>query len=366
MGTEPPGAGRKHRAVAGPMIRPHGDTVKIDTQITNFDLSRVAGEARRFEEMGFDGVWSFEANHDPFLPLGLAAQATQRLEIGTNIAVAFARSPFATAMVAWDLQRGSAGRFRLGLGTQVRAHVERRFSMPFDRPAARVKDYILCLRAIWDNFQNGTKPGYEGEFYRFRLMNPFFDPGPIDSPDIPVYLAGVNPTMCRTAGEVADGFHVHPFHSVAYLKDVVRAGLDEGAKTRGKSVDDLELYAPVFAVSGETQAEEDAAAQEVRRQISFYASTPNYRHVLDFHGYGGLGESLSQMARRGEWKRMEAEIGDELVELFSVVAKPAALPRALRQRYAGLLGRVSLYFPISAEEGSEKWRAFVEAFRAAA
>jgi probable F420-dependent oxidoreductase len=339
--------------------------MQLDTQMTYAAFEMITTKAQRFERLGFDGVWTFEAAHDPFVPLALAAAATQRLHIGTNIAVAFGRSPFAMAQVAWDLQQASGGRFHLGLGTQVRAHVERRFSMPFDHPAARVTDYIRCLRAIWDTFQNDTRPQYEGPFYRFRLINPFFNPGPIAHPNPPVYLAGVNPRMCRAAGEVADGFHVHPMHSIGYLREVVRPALDEGARLSGRSVDDLVLYAPVFAVSGETQAAMDAAEQEVRQQIAFYASTPNYRVLLEYHGYESLGKELSDLMRRGELAAMPKLVPDALLEDIALVAKPADLPGKLRQRYQGILQRVSLYFPIPDEAPDTAWIRFVEAFRAA-
>jgi probable F420-dependent oxidoreductase len=340
--------------------------MKIDTQMRAVAFGAIAQEAQRFERMGFDCVWTFEAAHDPFLPLAMSAAATERLHIGTNISVAFGRSPYTMAQVAWDLQNGSNGRFHLGLGTQVRAHVERRFSMPFEHPAARVTDYIRCVRAIWDTFQNGTRPSYEGPFYQFKLMNPFFNPGPIDHPDIPIYLAGVNPRMCRAAGEVADGFHVHPMHSVSYLRDVVRPALDEGAKQNGRRVDDLELYAPVFAVSGATQAETDAVEQEVRRQIAFYASTPNYRILLEHHGYDRIGKELSNLMRRGELEAMPKLVPDALLEDVALVASPAALPTQLRQRYDGILQRVSLYFPLPEGTPEAQWKAFVDTFRAAA
>ena len=229
--------------------------MKLDVELGDIDLNDVPAHARRLEAVGFSAMWTFEAAHDPFLPLLAAAQATEKLELGTNISVAFGRSPFAMAQTAWDLQKASGGRFHLGLGTQVRAHVERRFSMPFDHPAARVTDYIHCVRAIWNTFQTEAKPDYRGQFYQFSLMNPFFTPGPIDNPDIPIYLAGLNARMCRAAGEAADGFHVHPMHSPGYLRDVVCPAIDEGAKTRGKSVADLDLFAPVFAVIGDTEAE---------------------------------------------------------------------------------------------------------------
>jgi probable F420-dependent oxidoreductase len=339
--------------------------MKIDTQMRDVPFRAIGREAQRYERMGFDGVWTFEAAHDPFLPLALAASATERLHIGTNISVAFGRSPFAMAQVAWDLQRGSGGRFHLGLGTQVRAHVERRFSMPFEHPAARVTDYIRCVRAIWETFQNGTRPNYEGPFYRFKLMNPFFNPGPLTQPHIPIYLAGVNPRMCRAAGEVADGFHVHPMHSVGYLKDVVRPALHEGARRSGRTLDDLDLYAPVLAVSGATQAAMDAAAQAVRQQIAFYASTPSYRVLLDYHGYDSLGKELSERMRKGDFAAMPKLVPDALLEEIAVVAPAAALPSKLRQRYEGIVHRVSLYFPIPENAPEAEWRQFVDTFRAA-
>ncbi len=338
----------------------------LDTQAPDVPLNAIAAEVQRYERMGFDCVWTFEAAHNPFLPLALAAAATTRLHIGTNIAVAFARSPFAMAQAAWDLQKGSGGRFHLGIGTQVRAHVERRFSMPFEHPAARVTDYIRCLRAIWDTFQHGTRPQYQGPFYQFTLINPFFNPGPIAHPHIPIYLAGVNPRMCRAAGEVADGFHVHPMHSVGYLKEVVLPALDEGARLSGRTVRDLELYAPVFAISGTTQAEMDAAEQEVRRQIAFYASTPSYRVLLEYHGYGQLGRELSELMRRGEFEAMPQRIPEALLAEIAVIASPAELPGKLRQRYEGLLQRVSLYFPLPPGAPEADWKRFVDAFRAAA
>ncbi len=339
--------------------------MKLDTQTSDYDLNNAGANAVRFEAMGFDAVWTFEAAHDPFMALGVAAISTKRLEIGTNISVAFGRSPFAMAQVAWDLQHSSRGRFHLGLGTQVRAHIERRFSMPFDHPARRVADYIRCVRAIWDTFQTDAKPDYRGEFYQFRLMNPFFNPGPIEHPKIPIYLAGVNPLMCRTAGEVADGFHVHPMNSAGFLRDVVRPAIAEGATKGGRNADDVALYAPIFAVTGEDQREWDKAEREVRRQISFYASTPNYRVLLEYYGLEALGKELSAKARRGEWQDMPKHIPDSLMEEVAVIGTSAEIPGKLAERYRGLLDRVSLYFPIPARDSTEKWTQFAEAFRAA-
>ncbi len=340
-------------------------SIKIDTQLGSLYPDLAAGMAKRAEAMGFDAVWSFEAGHDPFLPLVAAAMATERVHIGTNIAVAFGRSPFATAQAAWDLQRASNGRFHLGLGTQVRAHVERRYDMPFEHPAARLTDYIRCLRAIFDNFQNGTKPDYQGPFYKFILTNPAFNPGPIEHPHIPIYVAGVNPRMCRVAGEVADGFHVHPMHSTAYLTDVVRPAIDEGAKMAGRSVDDLDLHASVFAVLGETEAERSASERQIREQIAFYASTPSYRALLRHHGFEDLGKKLSGVMRTGEMEKMPSMVPDELMAEVSISADFSGLGAALKKRYSGLVQRIATYYPIPDDDPVEKWAEVVKGFEAA-
>jgi len=337
--------------------------LKIDAQMRGVDLNRVPAQARRLEDLGFDAAWTFEAAQDPFLPLAVAATATERLELGTNIAVAFARSPFSMAGAAWDIQRASRGRLHLGLGTQVRAHVERRFSMPFDRPAARIADYIRCLRAIFDTFQTDARPQYEGPFYRFQLMNPFFNPGPIDHPHIPIYLAGVNPRMCRAAGEAADGFHIHPMHSVSYLEEIIVPAIDEGARTRGKTAADLDLQTMVWIVPGDSQAEMAAAFEQVRRDIAFYGSTPNYRRVLEHHGLADLGRTLSGLMRRGALDAMAAPIPDSLVERMAVIGKPDEIGEKLRSRYDGRVARVAPYRPIPDTDPAERWRAFTSAVR---
>ena len=340
--------------------------LKIDTQLRGFDLRTLGDVARRIETMGFDAVWTFEAAQDPFLPLLAAANATERLEIGTNVVVAFARSPFVTAQSAWDLQKASRGRFHLGLGTQVRAHVERRFSMPFDHPAARVTDYIRCVRAIWDSFQNGTRPDYEGPFYRYKLLNPFFDPGPIDHPDIPIYLAGVNPLMCKAAGEVADGFHAHPMHTIGYLNEVVKPAIEEGARTRGKTIDDIVIQTMVWVVTGGDQAAMDTALEGVRREIAFYGSTPNYRPVLEHLGHADLGKELSKMMRAGELDAMPAKVPDSVLDKVAVVAaRPADAAADIAARYRGVLQRVTPYAPIPEGDPVEKWQAFTAGVKGA-
>lgn len=333
----------------------------LDAPLRNLPLADVADEARRLERMGFGALWSFETSRDPFFPLAQVALATEEIRIGTNIAVAFARTPFAMAMTAWDLQRASAGRLMLGVGTQVRAHVERRFSTEFEHPAARVSDYIHCLRAIWETFQTGAKPDYEGRFYRFKLINEMFTGGPIDHPQIPVFLAGVNPRMARAAGEAADGFSVHPMHSPDYLREVIRPAIDEGARSRGKSVDDIVLVADCFLVKGDTESARSRSEEVVRRQVAMYASTPSYRGFLEFHGFPEIGKRLSAMMREGRMQEMPALISDELLSAVAVSEADGDVAEQIRARYAGgLVQRVLFYEPVPADVDEDSMRAFVK------
>jgi probable F420-dependent oxidoreductase len=339
--------------------------MKIDAQLKGRSLETVVDETRANERLGFDATWTVEAGNDPLLPIALGAHATERMHFGTNIAVAFARSPMSMAQAAWDLQKLSKGRFHLGLGTQVRAHIERRYSMPYDPPVPRLVDYVGCMRAIWRNFQTGEKPSYEGRFYRFTLMNPLFRAEPSDHPDIPIWIAGVNPLVCKAAGEVADGFHVHPFHTVSYLNEVVIPAIAEGAAKSGRSTRDIRLYAPVFAASGDTQAHLDESLAEARRQIAFYGSTPAYRQVFDHLGHGDVAGKLSDLARRGEWRAMADLVPDDVLDQVATVAKPSELARALRKRYDGVLDRLSLYFPIRSADPNASLQQFLADFRSA-
>jgi probable F420-dependent oxidoreductase len=324
--------------------------LKIDVGLRSHDLHALGGEAAAYERLGVDGLWSYEGAHDPFLPLLVAALATERVSLGTGIAVAFGRTPFAMAQTAWDLQRVSRGRLRLGLGTQVRAHVERRFSAEFEHPAARIVDYVRCLRAIWDTFQNGTRPAYQGRFYRFTLINDFFNPGPIEHPDIEISLAGVGERMARAAGEVADGFHVHPLHSPGYLREVVRPAIAAGARAAGRDPAAVGLIASLLIVAGATESERAAAESHARRQIAFYASTPTYRPFLAYHGFEGLGKELSAHARAGRFADMPALVPDALLDAVAMSAEPGGVGAAIRARYAGdLVQRVYPYAPLPAD-----------------
>lgn len=327
-------------------------------------LSEAGAEAARAERIGFDAIWSFEISHDPFFPLVEAALATERLRIGTNIAVAFARTPFSMAVSAWDLQEVSRGRFLLGLGTQVRPHVERRFSTEFDHPAARVVDYIDCLRAIWRTFQSGARPDYEGRFYRFTLINDFFNPGPIDAPDIPIYLAGVNPRMAAAAGEAADGFNVHPMHSPGYLREVVHPALAEGARRRGRSAHAISLLASCFVVHGSTESERRQSERAIRRQIAFYASTPSYRKFLEFHGEVEAARRLSALMREGRFDEMPKLVSDNLLCAVAVSEADGDLATSLHARYAGdLVQRVALYEGIPPEADEQRWQRLARAIQ---
>jgi probable F420-dependent oxidoreductase len=321
-----------------------------------FDLALQAMPtlARAAEQAGFDALWTSETKHDPFLPLVLAAGNTQRIQLGTAVAVAFARSPFAVAQTAWDLSRFSGGRFMLGLGTQVKAHIERRFGMAWEPPAPKLREYVLALRALWDCWQNGTRLNFRGESYKLTLSSPFFNPGPIDTPRIPVYTAGVGMPLCRVAGEVADGFLVHPLHTSRYLAEVIRPTIAEGARAARRSLEEISLSASVFVAGSERERE------EVRAQIAFYAATPTYRPVLELHGWGAVGEQLSALAARGRWSEMAANISDEMLETVAVVVPMGAVVDALQKRYTGLVQRISLYRSYAPGTDDDAWRALVD------
>jgi probable F420-dependent oxidoreductase len=321
---------------------------------------RSAGVARAAESLGFAGLWTSETKHDAFLPLAIAADVTEKIELGTSVAIAFSRSPMSVAQAAWDLQDLSGGRFTLGLGTQVKAHIQRRFSMPWDRPVARLREYILALRGIWDSFQTEGPLDFEGEFYRHTLMTPFFNPGPIEHPEIPIYIAGVNTGLATLAGELCDGLHVHPFHSPEYVRKTVKPAIAAGAKKGGRNPEEVELATSAFAVTGESDDEIEKQREKMRAQISFYASTPTYRTVLEAHGWEGVGEKLGKLARDKRWEVMPELITDEMLRAFAIEAAPDEVGTTLRERYEGLLSCVALYVPFVPEERDEFWRATIE------
>src|SRR5579884_3058895 len=284
-------------------------------------LSDVPAAVANSEAAGYDGVWSAETGHDPFLPLVLAAEHSQRIDLGTGIAVAFARNPMTLALQANDLNLYSKGRFILGLGSQIKPHIEKRYSMPWSHPAPRMRELILAMRAIWDSWNNGTKLDFRGDYYTHTLMTPFFNPGPNPHGAPRVFLAAVGTGMTEVAGEVADGMLVHGFTTERYLREVTIPAIDRGLAKAGRSRQDFQISYPAFVVTGRDEKEMDQAAGAVRRQVAFYGSTPAYRGVLEAHGWGDLQTELNALSKQGEWEQMGKLIDDEILGAFAVVAE---------------------------------------------
>jgi probable F420-dependent oxidoreductase len=308
-----------------------------------FDPEGIADRAREAEEDGYSGVWSPETGHDPFFPLLLSARATERLEVGTGIAVAFARNPMNVAMLANDLQLYSEGRFMLGLGSQIKAHIEKRFSMPWSHPAPRMREFILAMRAIWDSWHNGTKLEFRGEFYTHTLMNPFFNPGPNPFGPPRVFLAAVGELMTEVAGEVADGLLVHGFTTPRYLEEVTLPALSRGLEKAGRQRSDVQVSYAGFVVTGEDEASQESAANFAKAQIAFYGSTPAYRGVLELHGWGDLQTELNTLSKRGEWATMTTLISDEMLETFAVVAPIDKVAEGVLERFGETVDRFGFY-----------------------
>ncbi|MEJ2706123.1 MAG: TIGR03617 family F420-dependent LLM class oxidoreductase [Anaerolineales bacterium] len=330
-------------------------SIKFDASLPPVSLSQIPAVAKAAESAGFDSLWSSETVHDPFLPGALIAEHTSRLGFGTAVAISFARSPATLAYTAWDLSQASAGRFKLGLGTQVKAHIERRFGMPWpDSVVGKLREQITAIRAFWRTWQEGEALNFRGDYYKLTLMSPFFNPGPIKHPDIPIFIAGVNTGLASLAGEAADGFHVHPFHTPRYLSETLLPAIEHGASRSGRSRSDVQVAVTAFVI---TQPEE---REFVRQQISFYASTPSYRPVMALHGWEQAAEELSSLAARGRWGEMPGLIDDGMLEVFAVVADAENLRQAVTQRYQGLADRLSLYIPYVPAERDEFWRHFLK------
>jgi len=323
--------------------------MKIDGGIA-MQLDKAAGVAQTLERRGYDGGWTGEISHDAFLPLLLAAEHTETLEIGTCIAVAFARNPMTIANVAWDLNAYSQGRFVLGLGSQIRAHIEKRFGMPWGKPVARMREFIAALDAIWSCWNDGTELRFEGEYYRHTLMTPMFVPEaqPYGTPR--VFLAAVGEAMTELCGEVADGMHTHAFTTPRYIAEVSLPALQRGIEKAGRTRADVEVCCPAFVVTGTTEEEMAAAATAMRRQISFYGSTPAYKGVLDVHGWGDLQPELRTLSMRGEWEAMGGLITDDILETFAVVEPLDRVAAAVRARYEGVVDRIMMGLPNATDE----------------
>jgi probable F420-dependent oxidoreductase len=319
--------------------------MKIETGIPLNDWRAVAAAAQRAEQLGFDGVLSFEIANEPFMPLAFAALATERVSLGTAIAVAFPRSPMVVANTAWDLNVQSKGRFTLGLGTQVKGHNERRFSVPWSAPLPRMREYVQALRAIWRCWENGEKLDFTGEHYNFTLMTPEFSPPPSGLPQVPVTIAAVRPAMLRMAGQVCDGVRLHGFATRRYIDKVAMPALVEGLEKGGRARDKFEIWGGGFISTG---PDEEAVAKQrewVRYRVGFYGSTRSYLPVLETHGWEELGAKLNGMARAGQWKEMPAEIPDEVLDEFTVSATWKDLAPAVEQRFGGVSDSITLEAP---------------------
>ena len=326
----------------------------IDATLPLVSLSAIPNIAQAAERLGFNTLWSTETMHDPFLPGPLILEHTHSLGFGTAVAIAFARSPATLAYTAWDLAQVSQGRFILGLGTQVKAHIERRFGMPWpESVTGKLREQIEAIRAFWSSWQNNQPLNYRSEHYKLTLMSPFFNPGPIQYPDIPIYIAGVNTGLAKLAGEVAQGFHAHPFHTPRYLGEVVLPAVSQGASKAGRTRADIKVSTSAFII---TSPEEE---NFVRAQLAFYASTPSYRPVMALHGWEDTAHQLSALAARGQWAEMPALIRDEMLAEFAILTTQADLPAALQARYQGLVDRLGLYIPFVPGQRDELWKALL-------
>ena len=353
--------------------------MKLDAALPSVPLNDVPAIAKAAEALGFDALWTSETQHDPFLPHTLIAEHTTRLCSGTAIAVSFARSPAAIAYTAWDLAAQSNGRFMLGLGTQVKAHIERRFGLEWPASVTgKLREQIQIIRAFWDTWQNDVPLNFRGEYYKITLMAPFFNPGPLPLPPsvppisaefrgnwgnargvgvgVPIYIAGVNTGLAKLAGELCDGFHVHPFHTPDYLREVMLPAISAGAQQSGRKNSDVVVSVTAFAATNEHERE------AARQQISFYASTPSYRPVLEMHGWVETGEKLSALAARGQWAEMPALITDEMLATFAALTDESDLAAALLKRYNGIADRITLYMPFVPGERDGFWRGLTAEF----
>ena len=324
------------------------------------DLKAVPARIRELEEAGYDAAISAETSNDPFFPILLAAEHSERIELMTSIAVAFARSPMNLAQIGHDLNLYSRGRFILGLGSQIRPHITKRFSMPWSKPAARMRELILAMRAIWDCWYEGKKLDFRGDFYTHTLMTPMFTPTATDAGPPRVFLAAVGPLMTEVAAEVADGIIAHGFTTERYMREVTLPAIDRGLAKAGKKRSDFEISCPVFVVTGADEEAYVRARTATSRQIAFYGSTPAYKPVLETHGWGGLQGELNMLSKQGKWAEMGTLITDEMIEEFAVVAEPEKVAAGLKARYGDIVDRVASMAPFAARAAQKE---FIETLR---
>ena len=313
---------------------------------TSIDLASVFADAQLVESLGYDGLMVEETKVDPYVVMALAAQATETLNVGTAVAIAFARSPTVTAMAAWNLQGLTNGRFTLGLGTQVKGHIQRRFGFKWSAPGPWMREYIQAVRAVWDSWQNGSPLDFQGEHYKLDLVVPLFDPGPIQHPEIPIHIAAVNEYMCQIAGEVANGVRPHPVCSAGYIRDVMLPALTRGAALAKRTQDDYAVsIKPLIATAATEQILADKI-RDVRARISFYASTPAYRAAFAYHGHGDLADELKLLSKAQRWEEMPQFITDEILDQYAVVGLFDDIADKLKARYGALVTHAEFSIPV--------------------
>jgi len=314
----------------------------VSMTVPTEDLTQARTIYKELEQLGYARAFSFEAKHDPFIPLAVAAEHTTKLQLGTAVAIAFARNPMTLANAAWDLQVVTAGRFELGLGSQIKQHIEQRFSMPWSQPAARMREMVLAIRAVWETWQNGVPLSFDGEFYSHTRMVPAFDPGPNPFGPPPILLGGFGPRMTAVAGEVADGFLVHPVNTRRSLLELTLPALAKGAALAGREPHQVEVICVTIVVTGRNEQELERSRQAVRTQLAFYGTTPAYQSVFELHGYGELHSELKRLARADKWSEMGALIDDDLLETIAVVGEPSQIAGKISERLSGISDSVSL------------------------
>ena len=328
--------------------------MKVFASIPRDDIGKIPDRARWVEDMGYDGINTNEDFSSPFMALTLAAEHTERVLLGTSIAVVFPVSPMTTAYMAWEIQKYSQGRFRLGMGSQVKGHIERRFSTPWNAPGPRMRDYVLSLKAIWDSFQNGGPLRFDGEHYKFSLITPHFNPGPIDYPPPRIFIAAVGPYMFRLAGEHCDGVLPHGFMPPKYMDEVALPNLEKGLKRSGRTLKDIEVSTGGFLVMGEDEDELGEAFNAARRRIAFYASTRTYKGVMDIHGWGDVCLDLNRLAAAGSWDEMAKLITDEMVETFATIGTYDQIVDRVRERYGSYATQIGFSLPSDTPAGEAR------------
>jgi probable F420-dependent oxidoreductase len=341
---------------------------KVDPGLRQSDMPlnihTVGTDAQLVEQLGYDGLVVEETKDDPFLIMALAAQTTTRIHLGTSVALAFPRSPTVTAMTAWSLQKLTKGRFILGLGTQVKGHIERRFGVKWTAPGPRMREYVQALKAVWDCWQNGTKLDFHGEHYQLSLMVPLLNPGPIEHPRIPIHLAAVNRYMCQVAGEVADGIRPHPVCTRKYLQEVMLPAIRKGAAKAGRKAAEVAVCMKPLVATAPDEEKLQVKIRDIRARVAFYASTPGYRPVFDTHGLGALAADLSVLSKQQRWEEMPPLISDDILNMFAVVGTYDQIVQRLREKYENIATHVEFSIPVQTEKDREQLQKLVTDLRA--